>query len=198
MASQLRGVEAILIDLIERPQWVEWLLEYTTQVGLVFGQALVKVGTHAISVGEATCSPSFISPVMYRRFIVPWHERLIKELHQAGCETVIMHICGDSLPIIPDVARTGADMLDIDAVVDPCEAARAAEGQIVFRGNLNPAETLFGGSPELVEEKCRQLLTTVQSGGCARFILSSGCDIPTGTPEENIEAMVRISRDILL
>ncbi|MBI4242558.1 MAG: uroporphyrinogen decarboxylase family protein [Planctomycetes bacterium] len=199
IASQLRGTEAILVDLVERPQWVQKLFKYTTMVGMTFGAALVKTGAHAISIGEAICSPDLISPVMYRRFIAPWHKQLIYELHRVGCETVIMHICGNSLPIISDVVKTGIDVLDIDAAVAPCEANHASEGKIAFRGNLNPTKTLFRGNPEIVEEKCRRLITDIQLGLYdGRFILSSGCDIPPGTPAENIAAMVRASRSLLL
>jgi len=66
MGSQLRGVESLLMDLIDQPDWTGELLTFTTEVGLAFGRALIEVGAHAISIGEATCSPDFINPVMYR------------------------------------------------------------------------------------------------------------------------------------
>ena len=44
MATQLRGVEQFLVDLLERPDWCEDLLRLTTQVGAAYGRVLVGRG----------------------------------------------------------------------------------------------------------------------------------------------------------
>ncbi|NLD44719.1 MAG: methyltransferase/corrinoid binding protein, partial [Chloroflexi bacterium] len=108
-----------------------------------------------------------------------------------GAEAVVMHICGRALPLVPDVAALGCDVMDIDAPVDPA-AALAASGRMALRGNIDPAGVLLYGTPELVEEKVRAALAA--AGRQGRFILSSGCDVPPDTPPENIAALVRAAR----
>jgi uroporphyrinogen decarboxylase len=192
MASQLRGVEQTLIDLLESPEWMAELLAFATEVGIAFGRLLVAVGADAIAIGEATCSPDFIAPRLYREQIRRHHERLVSGLHQAGCRTTVMHICGQALPIVGDVASTGTDVMDIDWQVDPARAFAVAGERMALRGNIDPVDVLLYGTPAQVEEAVRQTLARV--GRHRRFILSSGCDVPPDTPPEQIHALVRAGR----
>lgn len=192
MATQLRGIEHMLIDLIERPAWAQELFAFTTQVGIVCGRALLQAGAHAIAIGEATSSPEFISPAMYRQHVADHQRQLVEGLHAAGCETTIMHICGQTEPIIPDVAATGTDVMDIDWQVDPARALELAGPRMALRGNIDPVGALLDGTPELVEQRVNELLTRVAGRG--RLLLSSGCDVPPNTPPENIRALVQAGR----
>ena len=191
MATQLRGVEQFLVDLLERPDWCEDLLRLTTQVGAAYGRVLVGAGAHAIAIGEATSSPDFIAPRLFRERILPHHTALIAALHAAGAEATVMHICGRALPIVGDVAAAGCDVMDIDSQVDPGAAGRVA-GDMALRGNIEPAGVLLYGTPALVDERVREALAA--AGGNPRFILGSGCDVPPDTPPEHIEALVRAGR----
>lgn len=192
MATQLRGVEQMLVDLIERPAWCERLLDLTTQVGIALGGYLARTGAHAVAIGEATCSPDFIAPRMYREFVAARHRTLVAGLHAAGFEATVMHICGRALPIVPDVAATGCDVMDIDAQVAPAAALAVAGERMALRGNVDPASVLRYGRPEDVERAVDGALAGLEGSG--RFILGSGCDVPPDTPAENIEALVRAGR----
>ena len=192
MASQLRGVEDTLIDLLQAPEWIEELLQFTTQVGIAFGRVLMQAGANAIAIGEATCSPDFVSPALYRRHVKHHHRALIAGLGQAGCVETILHICGRAQPIVADVASTGATIMDIDCQVDPVQGLADAAPAMSLRGNIDPVTVLLYGSPEMVQERVKALMLQVRGRG--RFILSSGCDVPPDTPPANIEALVRAGR----
>lgn len=192
MASQLRGVESMLIDLLERPQWAQELFAFTTEVGIAFGRLLIEAGAHAIAIGEATCSPDFISPNIYRHQVRRHHRRLVEGLHEAGCETTIMHICGQTRAIISDVASTNTDVMDIDHQVNPAEAWELAGAHMSVRGNIDPVNVLLFGTPEMVEQHVQEVMR--EMAGRGRFILGSGCDVPPDTPPANIEALVRAGR----
>ncbi len=190
MASQLRGMEPLLMDLIDAPDFVVDLLAFCAEVGAVFGAALSRAGGHAIMLGDALCSPATISPTTYRRVAQPVHTEMIRRLHEAGAETVIMHVCGDIRPIIPDLVATGADVLDLDTAV-PLDEARALAGPVVgFRGNVSPS-FLYRAAPAAVLEVARQ---TIDAGGSTSFVLGTGCEVPIGTAIENVIAMVDASR----
>jgi len=192
MATQLRGVEQMLIDLIERPAWCADLLAFTTEVGIAYGRYLMQQGAHAIAIGEATCSPDFISPRMYRQHVLAYHSRLVGALHEAGEVTTIMHICGHALPLVSDVAGIGCDVMDIDSQVDPARALSAAGERMVLRGNIEPSDVLLYGDPNLVAQRVEAVMVAVAGRG--RLILGSGCDVPPDTPAGNIEALVRTGR----
>ena len=191
VASQLRGVEQLLVDMVERPEAVEQVLDLTDELALRLGRALVETRAPALMLGEATCSPNFISPQHYRRFVQPRHERLVAQLKQVGWRAVGFHICGDTRTILDDMIATGADLLDIDHQVPVEEALPMAGDRVVLRGNLDPSTVLRFATPEQIGSDTRQLCRTVAG---RRWIVSSGCDIPPGTPEENLRAFADAAR----
>ena len=191
MASQLRGGQQLLIDLIDAPEFAADLLAFCAEVGVVFAAELIRAGGRAIMLGDALSSPSSISPAMYRRFAQPVHTEMIRRFHADGAGAVLMHVCGDIRPIIPDLVATGLDVLDLDTPV-PLDEARSLAGPATgLRGNLSPT-AIFRAGPEEVATMARQAIAA--SGG-PRFLLGTGCEVAAGTPIENVTAMVAAARD---
>jgi len=190
-ASQLRGERDILIDMLEDPEAVARMLEFTTDVAVNLARPLLATGAHGLDLGEATCSPSFISPALYRQLVLPHHRRLVARLNQMGWRFVGLHVCGNTTAIIEDLISTGVDFLDVDYQVPAETAIRLAGDRVALRGNLDPSAVFRFGTPEKVRAATEALCRAV---GGARWIVSSGCDIPPGTPPENIAAGVAAVR----
>lgn len=191
ITSQLRGVEDALIDMIDNPQGLEAVLDFATDVAIACSRVSLQVGAHGLMFGEATCSPNFISPTMYRQFVHPRHVRLVAALRQMGWKHVGLHVCGNIVPIIDDLIATGANMLDIDYQVPAGKAIAKAAGRVALRGNLDPVAVFFRSKPNEVADRVRALLPQVAGG---HWIISSGCDIPPGTPRENLVACMDAAR----
>lgn len=183
MASQLRGVQEVLIDMLDQPQEVERVLDFCVETATRLGRWLLQSGAHGLLLGEATCSPNFISPAFYRRFVLPRHQRLVAALQQAGWGAVGLHICGDTTAILEGIVSTGVDFLDLDYQVTPAKAMGIVRSRVAIRGNLDPSADFRFGTLEALREKTYWLRQEV---GDERWILSSGCDIPPGTPYEKL------------
>lgn len=190
-AAQLRGIEPILVEMLEHPESVERILDFTSEMALVLGKWLLQSGAHGLVIGEATCSPNFISPALYRRLVLPRHQALIRHLRDAGWPAVGLHICGDTTPILEDILSTGVTFLDVDYQVPAGRAIALVRGRAALRGNLDPSSLFRFGTPEAVGAATRELRRAVAG---TRWILSSGCDIPPGTPVENLRAFVDQAR----
>ena len=188
LASQLRGVEQMLMDALDDPEGLAAVLDFATEVALRLGRWLVGSGAHGLLLGEATCSPNFISPALYRELVFPRHTRLVAGLKAAGWQAVGLHVCGQTMPIIEDILATGVDFFDVDYQVPAADAIAVVGDRAAMRGNLDPASVFrFGTTGEV--RSATQALCEAAAG--ARWILSSGCDIPPGTPAENVAAFVR-------
>ena len=192
-SSQFRGVEDLMMDIVERPEFVERLLDFSTDVVLEYGKALVDAGAHGILIGEALCTPGMISPATYRS-IVPRQRRLAEALRKHGAQHVLLHICGNVRRILPIMVEAGADIFDLDWQMDLAEAKRTcAPAGITIRGNLDPAAVLRNGTPDEVYQKSVKAIKAAGAGG--GFILGSGCDVASETPYENLDAMVAAARE---
>jgi uroporphyrinogen decarboxylase len=192
IGSQLRGVKQILLDMLDDPAGVEEILDYAVDLGLALGAWLRPSGAHGVLLGEATCSPSFISPDLYRDLVLTRHRRLVAGLKEQGWEAAGLHICGNTRPILEDVIATGVDFMDLDYQVPASDALETVAGRIVLRGNLDPSSVFRYGSRERVASATRELCRAVRGHP---WILSSGCDIPPGTPAENLGALATAAHD---
>ncbi len=179
-----RVVEAehILRLVYKNPSLLNELLDRIAAFLLQFGRALLESGANVIFIPEPTASASMISPAMFRRFVLPRLQRLTQEL-PAPC---ILHICGNTAPLLEPMAHSGADVLSLDQCMD-LSAARAASPGVSLGGNVDPVDALLMGTKEKVAEAARKCL---QKAGTARFVLMSGCGIPPASPIENVRAMV--------
>ena len=98
---------------------------------------------------------------------------------------VILHNCGNTTNLVPSMLNTGAFGFHFGNSVDMKDIMpQIPWGRIAF-GNIDPASIFRNGTVEDVRAKTWELLESTFS--YKNFVLSSGCDIPPGTPIENLE-----------
>ncbi|MFA6134122.1 MAG: uroporphyrinogen decarboxylase family protein [Phycisphaerae bacterium] len=177
----LRGMQEAMMDLLDRPEMFMVAARTILANALAFARAQIKAGADMIGVGDAAAS--LVGPELYVRYVLPLQQELIAGIHEAGA-AVKLHICGNIRAIISDMARTGAEVIDVDWMV-PLDLARAAVGdEVTLCGNFDPSAILLSGSSQQVAQAARHC---IERGG-DRFILMPGCEVPPGTPEANIRA----------
>jgi MtaA/CmuA family methyltransferase len=184
-AADLRGVLNVFTDLYDRPQWLEELLERCVEVGIDFARAQVEAGADLIGLGDAVCSQ--ISPAMYRRFGLPYERRIFQAVHELGAKCRL-HICGDTTRILEDMLASGADIIDIDWLVDIQKAADVFGERAALCGNFDPVAVMLQGTPEQVRRATWECL---EHGG-RRCFSAAGCEIPDGTPHANLHAQAAV------
>lgn len=184
-AADLRGVMNLMVDLKRRPEWVAELLEQVVQVEIQFAQEQVSAGADIIGLGDAVASQ--VSPRMYQEFALPYEQRIFAAVHELGAVTRL-HICGDTTHILEQMTLSGADIIDIDWMVDLQKAAEIFEGKTALCGNFDPVAVMLQGTPDRVAEAVR---TCGELGG-ARYFSAAGCEIPDGTPQENLHSQAAV------
>ncbi len=180
-AADLRGVSQLLMDLVDQPDWVEELLEICVEVEIAFAEAQIAAGADIIGLGDAIASQ--ISPAMYRRYGLPYEKMIFAAVHEMGA-LARLHICGNTTRLLEDMVASGADIIDIDWMVDIGRAAEAFGDEAAVCGNFDPVGILLQGTPEDVSQS---VLTCLDLGG-PRAISAAGCEVPDGTPHENLQA----------
>jgi MtaA/CmuA family methyltransferase len=193
LASLIRGIEPWLMDIAdeEKHELVHKLLSYSTDITLQFIRAMAETGAHMTSNGDSVAGPELISPDMFRAFALPYERRIVEESHALGFPN-FLHICGNTELIIDAMLESGADGLELDYRTNPSLAHDKMRDRAVFIGNIDPSGVLALGTPDLVEQKTRELLTVFSD--TPRFILNAGCAIPPITPAENLRTMISTAR----
>jgi MtaA/CmuA family methyltransferase len=184
-AADLRGVVPLMYDLYDRPEWLEKLLERCAEVSLAFALAQVEAGATIIGLGDAIGSQ--VSPRAYRRFALPYEQRIFEAIRAAGA-IPRLHICGDTTGIVPDMVQSGAQIVDLDWQVDLAVARAQVEAinpAVALCGNFDPVAILHDGTPADVT----QAVQACRAAGGPNWLGQPGCEVPRGTPAENMLAL---------
>jgi MtaA/CmuA family methyltransferase len=188
-AADLRGDANVMFDLYDRPDWLAELLEMCAEVAVAFARAQMEAGAHIIGMGDAIASQ--VSPQMYRRFALPYEKRICDAVHDMG-GLARLHICGNTSKIVADMAESGADIIDLDWMVDWAVATRQIGDRVTLLGNFDPVAVMLQGTPEQVYAATQQC---ARSGG-SRCISAAGCEIPDRTPHGNLRAHTQALQDL--
>lgn len=179
----LRGLGNACMDFYDHPDRVREAFLVMMDNAKRWGKLQVEAGADCMSIGDAVCSQ--IGPDLYAEFVFPIHRELTKYYHSLGV-FVKIHICGDTSSIIPSLIRTGADIIDIDHMVQIIgRFIPLLGGHQVFCGNLDPVSCLRNGTPDDVYTKALEWITA--TGG--RGIIAGGCELTPDTPDENLFAL---------
>jgi uroporphyrinogen decarboxylase len=193
LACEIRGMSEFMMDLAlgEKLDKVHQLLDFCRRVSERYALAQIEQGAHATSIGDSPSGPDVVSPKFYKAFAYPYVKNLVSNLKKKNI-TLAYHICGNSTPIIEDMVRTGAAIIEIDQKADQQASKTAAAGKATLLGPVDPSVVMAKGTPELVMEKCNEALKNLSQGG--GFILGPGCALPPSTPDENIDAMIEAAK----
>jgi uroporphyrinogen decarboxylase len=191
LAGLLCGVDRLMMAVIQDPPFVEQLVGAAADAVVPFIGATAARGADLLVVADPSASSSLISPQHFREFAQPFLHRLMGEISGAGA-IPSLHICGNTTPILEQMADAGAKVLELDHLVDLAEATSRVGDRVCLQGNIDPVKVVRLGSPDEVRGAARACL---EAAGETRFILSSGCEIAAGTPMGNLRAMVDVARE---
>jgi MtaA/CmuA family methyltransferase len=187
-AADLRGVSALLLDLYDRPEWVRDLLETIVEVEIAFARAQIEAGADIIGLGDAIASQ--IAPDMYREFALPYERRIFAAVHEMGA-VARLHICGNTTRLLPYMPQSGADIIDIEWMVDLKRAAAVFGESPATCGNFDPVAVLLQATPAQVRAA---VFKSLEAGG-ARAFSAASCEVPSGTPVANLRAHAQALRE---
>lgn len=190
-AADLRGVTALMLDLSLAPEWVDELLEKCVAVEIAFARAQIEAGADLIGLGDAVAS--MINREMYERFALPYERRIFDAVHEMGA-LARLHICGRTTHLLDLMACSGADIIDLDSMVDLGKAAQVIGSRAALCGNFNPVTVMLQGTPDQVRAATR---ACIEVGG-ARLLSGAGCEIPDWTPLANLLAQADTLAELAL
>jgi len=156
---------------------------------------IMRVGSDGgdyIWVPDPTASGTVINIDTFREFELPYTKEVVAKWKSDLHLPVILHVCGDTIPIMDAVPETGIDILSADHAIDLAKAREIVKDRIALMGNVHPIDVLWNGTPELIREESLRCIE--KAGKDGRFILSGGCEVPRDTPIKNIVAMMEAGK----
>ena len=191
-ASGLVGTEVLLKAMLRQPEKVHELMRFVNAVNIESAREFVKIGC-GISVSDPIASGTVISPRLFRKFVEPYHQEFVKACHEMGENDPCIHICGDTSPILEDMADCGYTTISIDNKVDLEDAKRRIGSRAFLVGNVDPVNCFYSGTPRKMKQAVRKCFRQCWDSPCG-FMIAPGCGTAYGTPMANALAYMEEAR----
>lgn len=188
-AAAIRGTEAILRDMKKSPENLHGLLELAVEVNLEWIRHVWNECGAAVSIADPVASGSLLSVDRFREFAKPYLKKMCEGILKITGQEPSLHICGKTSRLwgdFPDIGISGFSL-------DNCESLERFKHSVgdafAIGGNIDPTEVMRFGSPDDVTEALKECLRA-GSDSPKGYIPGAGCQIPSGTPKENLRAFV--------
>lgn len=187
----LRGMNEMMIDMLEAPGFVDDLLDAIMNYDLAMLRRFLQHDFDAVLFGDDWGQQRglLFGARLWRRFIKPRIAELYGAVKRAG-KVVMIHSCGKVQELFGDLIEVGLDVFNPfqPEVMDPYEMKRQYGDRLSFFGGMSIQKLLPFGTPEQVRGEARRLAEEVGRGG--GLILAPSHDMPGDIPVENIAAFV--------
>ena len=180
MAAKIYPHNELLTDCIINPEAVIKLLNFCTDIILVYLKALIKTGA-GIIIFDSFVAPPMISPEIYRDLVFPFHKKLFAFLQNNNVLQRTLIVGGSTAPLIPDFIRTGTTQLLLDFSISTHKAKEIMNefNKMVFRVNIPPSLFISENTIEL-KNYIINLLKNLKD--CRNLILGTGILSPNVPP----------------
>lgn len=194
VAAFVRGTDRLLRDLKKNAEQVHRLMQLVTDNSLRYIDAVLDLDCR-ISIVDPVASNTMISAASFRKFAKPYLKQMVDRVRQRIGVGPMLHICGNTHRIWQDMVETGAGVLSLDNEVDMGAAKNSVGKDVCIMGNVDPVNVVSKGTREDIYGAVQQCIA--QSYDSPKgFILSTGCQIPLGTPIKNIQYFADAARSL--
>ncbi len=192
LAAFLRGVTNFLVDTADSPAGVHKLLDLTTKTVIAWLQAQAEAAGDTVEgILVLDDIAGFLSGRAYEEFGHPYLKRVC-DAFPAGWVKVY-HNDANIRPFLARLPDAGFNVLNWTHKIDVLEAREKTQGRLCLMGNVPPLEVGVRGTPQMVKEAARAILTRTNGAG---LILSVGGGVSPGMPRENILALAEALREV--
>jgi uroporphyrinogen-III decarboxylase len=195
---ELIGYENALVSLLADPEKARALLDRLTVASITWGVAQAEHGVDAVLMSSAFAGGPFLSPRMYRQFVLPYERRVTDAIKETGV-TVYTHTCGsigDRLPLMVETGTQGIDTLDPPPLgnTELADAKELLGDKVFIKGNMNAVELLAYRTPEEVIEHASGRIRIGMPGG--GYILSTACSVAPRVEPWKMELLTPLAEEI--
>lgn len=193
------GMENYFIKMYECPEVVEALTErivdyYVAANEKFFSQLGDRADVMFFGNDFGTQLDLFISPELFRKFVMPSFKRLIA-VGKKYNKKIMLHSCGSIYRIIPDLIDAGVDVLhpiQAKAAGMSAQDLKQFKNDLAFVGGIDAQTFFVNATPQQIRDEVHRVRDIL---GPNIVISPSHEEVLPNVPAENILAMAEAARD---
>lgn len=175
----LVGLEQGLIGLLEFPNEARRILSRFAALVTALAGDMSREDVDAVKISSPFAGAGFISPAMYREFVLPYETPVVQAIQREGIPAYL-HTCGsigDRLELMLESGIKGLECLDPPPLgnVELEDAKRRLRGRAFIKGNVDSVNTLLKKGPQEILDDLKSRIEVGKAGG--GFILSTACSV---------------------
>ena len=186
IAGHLAGTESLMMWTLTEPDVAHRFADFAADYEKMWLEYVETLGVDSIQMSEPTASFDMISPDFFDEYAVPNLRKVYKPLKNT---MQILHICGNMLPMLPNMLKAGATGCSLEEKTDSFEAVKIANKKAALIGNVGVVKPLLMGTPEEVAA------AALHSADAGFNVISAGCGMSALIKKENVWAMVNAIRN---
>jgi uroporphyrinogen decarboxylase len=190
-AWTLRGMEALMTDMVEAPGFVEALLDRIFEWNMAVLDEMLRHPFDGVLFGDDWGQQRglLFGARRWRQFIKPRAAEMYRKVADAG-RAVCIHCCGKVQDLFPELIDAGLQVFNPfqPEVMDLREMKAQYGDRLCFYGGVSVQQLLPFGSPAQVRDEVRRLIDDLGPGG--GFIIAPSHEMPGDIPLENMLAFI--------
>ncbi len=184
IAVELLSIEPAIMAMMTQPNSFAKLMDFCTDAAVNYGCAIIKRGLE-VCIFDSYAAPPLVSPQLYHDMVLPYTQKLVKELKAAGAKFIECVVGGDTSVISDSLFLIGADIILSDFVTDASVfIEKSKNSQTLIRRNISPILIENGPEQELKEA----IGEAVELANKNNFIIGTGV-LSYNTSIENVLAV---------
>lgn len=195
-AWTLRGMEALLADMIEAPAFVEALLDRICEWNMAVLDEMLTRRFDGVLFGDDWGQQRglMFGAKRWRQFIKPRVAAMYRKVADAGA-AVCIHCCGKVQELFPELIEMGLQMFNPfqPEAMDLREMKAQYGKDLTFYGGVSVQRLLPFGTPDEVRREVRRMLDDLGPGG--GFVIAPSHEMPGDIPLENMLALIETVRE---
>ena len=181
-AGQILELDMILKGVFKQKAKVEALLDQLSDMIIKLGQQWQAAGCDYIALREPGVAADLLSPRTFKDIIKPRLTRIL-----AGWQSPkLLHICGQTDPLIDMMNQCGADGLTVDIKCNVAEARKKLGNDVLLMGNVDTYSMTC--DPETKADATVAHIKEIIDAGVDAVM--PGCDLWPAIIEANMKAAV--------
>ncbi len=185
LASFLRGVNPLMLDIADEPEAVHALFRLTTQTVIDWLQAQADaIGPSVEGILVLDDIVGFLSKRTYLEFAHPYLRQICDAFPEHWVK--VYHNDANARPMLAELATTGFDVLNWSHNIPVSEARQKTQGKLCLLGNVPPLDLGVRGTPQQIRAAVQDCIAQCPGQG---LILSFGGGVSMGTPAANLRAL---------
>ena len=187
--ADLRGYENLLFDMADNRPSLPRLVEIVEHFNMAIVQRYLDIGV------EWMCYPEdlgmqtgpMISPAMFRKFVKPSYERLMKPA-RAGGTVIHVHSDGRVCDLIEDLIHDGVNVINLQDLVNGIDWIKdKLAGRVCIDLDIDRQHITTSGTPEQIDALIREEVTKLGSKEGGLMMIYG---LYPGVPLENVKALM--------